>query len=420
MSNSIVIVRSDNKIITALFHERELVTIGIEAEEKKPRVGDIYIGRIRNIVKNINGAFVEIADKEVCYLPLSENMSPVFCDGKERRSADECKTDVANGVKGEKVLNSRPLRIGDELLVQIAKDTAKSKAPLATADINLTGRYVVLVKGKSTIGVSSKITVDSERDRLKNLVRAYLENDLGFIVRTNAVTAKDEDITAEIESLKEQYKTLTTKKVHGLCFTKVYSAPSSYILEVRDGYSYEIDSIRTDNKEIYESLKEYMSLYSKEELKKLELYEDKNISLSVLYGLEGKLQKALSDKVWLDSGAYLVIQPTEALVSIDVNTGKAIAGKQNTEETFFKVNCEAAVEIAAQLRLRNLSGIIIVDFIDMKEEEHRKQLLALLKEEIAKDHITTRLIDMTPLGLVELTRQRIRKPIHESDSYITR
>lgn len=398
MGNSIVIVRSDNKIITALFHERELVTIGIEAEEKKPRVGDIYIGRVQNIVKNINGAFVEIADKEVCYLPLSENMSPVFCDGKERTTAAGY---------------NRSLRIGDELLVQIAKDTAKSKAPLATADINLTGRYAVLVKGKSTIGVSSKITVDAERDRLKNMLRPYLENDFGFIVRTNAVTAKDEDISAEAESLKEQYKTLTTKKVHGLCFTKVYSAPASYILEVRDGYSYEIDSIRTDDKEIYESLKEYMSLYSKDELKKLELYEDKNISLSVLYGLEGKLQKALSDKVWLDSGAYLVIQPTEALVSIDVNTGKAIAGKQNTEETFFKVNCEAAVEIAAQLRLRNLSGIIIVDFIDMKEEEHRKQLLERLMEEISKDHITTRLIDMTPLGLVELTRQRIRKPIHE-------
>ena len=156
-----------------------------------------------------------------------------------------------------------------------------------------------------------------------------------------------------------------------------------------------------------------MSLYSPKELDKLEFYEEKNISLSVLYGLEGKLEKALQDKVWLDSGAYLVIQPTEALVSIDVNTGKAIAGKQNTEETFFKVNCEAAEEIAAQLRLRNLSGIIIVDFIDMKEEEHRKKLLEKLKEEIAKDHITTRLIDMTPLGLVEITRQRIRKPLHE-------
>ena len=405
MSNSIVIVRSENRIITALFHDRELVTIGLEQEEKKPRVGDIYIGRVQNVVKNINGAFVEIADKEVCYLPLSENMSPVFCDGRVR--SDSSTTDK------KEVKNERKIKVGDELLVQICKDTAKSKAPLATVDINLTGRYVVLAKGKPKAGVSSKITDDVERARLKDLVQPYLNGDHGFIVRTNALTAGDEEIKNEIGYLEEQYKTLIGKKVHGALFTRVYTAPASFILEVRDGYSYEIDSIKTDDKEIYESLKEYMTLYLPKELGKLEFYEEKNISLSVLYGLEGKLQKALQDKVWLDSGAYIVIQPTEALVSIDVNTGKAIAGKQNTEETFFKVNCEAAEEIAAQIRLRNLSGIIIVDFIDMKEEEHKKKLLEKLKAEIAKDHITTRLIDMTPLGLVELTRWRIRKPIHE-------
>lgn len=393
MSNSIVIVRNENKIITALFHDRELVTLGLEDDRKKQQVGDIYIGKVQNIVKNINGAFVEIADKEVCYLPLSDKMEPVFCDGKNE--AD------------------RKIRIGDELLVQICKDTAKSKAPLATVDINLTGRYVVFVKGKTKVGASSKITDDAERERLKNLVKTFTGEDYGIIVRTNAASAKEEDIVREAATLKEQYEALTTQKIHGALFTKVYSAPPSFILEVRDGYSYEIDSIRTDDRDIYLSLKEYMSFGSEEELKKLEFYEEKNVSLSVLYGLPAKMEKALSDKVWLDSGAYLVIQPTEALVSIDVNTGKAIAGKQNTEDTFFKVNCEAAEEIAAQLRLRNLSGIIIVDFIDMKDEEHRKRLLAKLKEEVAKDHITTKLIDMTPLGLVEITRQRIRKPLHE-------
>ena len=393
MSNSIVIVRNENKIITALFHERELVTLGLEDDRKKQQVGDIYIGKVQNIIKNINGAFVEIADKEVCYLPLSDKMEPIFCDGKNE--AD------------------RKIRIGDELLVQICKDTAKSKAPLATVDINLTGRYVVLVKGKTKVGASSKITDDAERERLKNLVKPFTGEDYGIIVRTNAASAKEEDIVREAAALKEQYEALTTQKIHGALFTKVYSAPPSFILEVRDGYSYEIDNIRTDDRDIFLSLKEYMSFGSEEELKKLEFYEEKNVSLSVLYGLPAKMEKALSDKVWLDSGAYLVIQPTEALVSIDVNTGKAIAGKQNTEDTFFKVNCEAAEEIAAQLRLRNLSGIIIVDFIDMKDEEHRKQLLAKLKEEVAKDHITTKLIDMTPLGLVEITRQRIRKPLHE-------
>ncbi|MCR5727390.1 MAG: ribonuclease E/G [Lachnospiraceae bacterium] len=391
MGNSIVIVRSENKIITALFHERELVTIGLESEEKKVKVGDIYIGKVQNIVKNINGAFVEIAEKKICYLPLSENENPVFCDGKE----------------------GKPIKIGDEILVQIAKDTAKSKAPLASVKLNLTGRYVVLTKGKPTVGVSGKISDEDERKGLKELVKPLLGKDYGFIVRTNAAGADEKDVLKEASDLKEKYESLVTQKVHGTCYSKVYSAPPSFIWEIRDGYSYEIDNIKTDDKDIYDSIKEYLMSQPKEEQEKLEFYDDSNLSLSVLYGLEGKLQKALQDKVWLDSGAYLVIQPTEALVSIDVNTGKVITGKQNTEETFFKVNCEAAEEIAAQMRLRNLSGIIIVDFIDMKKEEHRKQLLTKLREEIAKDHITTRLIDMTPLGLVEITRQRIRKPIYE-------
>ena len=418
MGNSIVIVRSDNKIVTALLHERELVTIGLEPEGKKVKVGDIYIGKVQNIVKNINGAFVEIADKEVCYLPISKGMEPVFCDGRSRdehtvtTDANDAE-DTNTSKKGNTNKGERKIRIGDEILVQISKDTAKSKAPLATVDLNLSGRYVVLAKGKSGIGVSSKISVDADRERLKKLVEPYLGEGYGYIIRTNALIASEDDIIREVASLKEQYEILTSKKIHGVCYTKVHSAPPSFILEVRDGYSYEIDSIRTDDEEIYESLKEYMESQPETEQKKLEFFDDKNISLSTLYGLEGKLQKALQDKVWLDSGAYLVIQPTEALVSIDVNTGKAIAGKQNTEETFFRVNCEAAEEIAVQLRLRNLSGIIIVDFIDMKKEEHRKALLEKLREEIAKDHITTRLIDMTPLGLVELTRQRIRKPIYE-------
>ncbi len=390
MGNSIVVVRKDDKIMTALFKEKELVTIGLESTGKEERVGDIFIGKVQNIVKNIKGAFVEIGNKRVCFLPLEERINPVFCDGKER-----------------------DIRVGDELLVQISKETRGNKAPLATAGLTLTGRLLVLAKGKENIGVSSKISDEGIRENLKEVVRPFLGDGYGFIVRTNAATVTSEDLEREAEALRTQYEKIVHEKIHLTCFSKIYSAPAEFIMEVRNGYSFEVDSILTDDREIYEGIKEYLDLGCEADREKLSFYDDKNISLSVLYGLESKLQKALQDKVWLDSGAYLVIQPTEALVSIDVNTGKAIVGKTNTEETFFKVNCEAAVEIAAQLRLRNLSGIIIVDFIDMKKEEHRKQLLNVLKDELAKDHITTRLIDMTPLGLVEITRQRIRKSIYE-------
>ena len=390
MGNSIVVVRKDDRIMTALFADKELLTIGLESTGKEQRVGDIFIGKVQNIVKNINGAFVEIGSRNVCFLPMDENKAPVFCDGKDHA-----------------------IRVGDELFVQISKETRGNKAPLATVGLSLTGRLLVLTRGKESVGVSGKISNPEKREELKNLVMPYVGEGYGFIVRTNAETAEAKDIITEAEILKNQYGKLIREKIHGACFSKVYSAPAEFIMEIRNGYSFEIDSIMTDDKEIFDSINDYLLLCPPNEREKLSFYDEKNISLSVLYGLESKLQKALQDKVWLDSGAYLVIQPTEALVSIDVNTGKAIAGKQNIEETFFKVNCEAAKEIAAQLRLRNLSGIIIVDFIDMKDEEHRRKLLSTLKEELVKDHIPAKLIDMTPLGLVEITRQRIRKSIYE-------
>ena len=390
MGNSIVVVRSGDRIISSIFENGEMLTVRSDRNEGKARVGNIYLGKIRNIVKNINAAFVEIAGKEICYLSLNENRNPVFGDEKKH-----------------------PMRVGDELVVQIAKEPTKTKAALATVDFSFTGRYCVLTRGKNSIGVSSKIEDKNERERIKALLEPYADEEFGFIVRTNAASAPEEEITKEAEKLVGLYRETALKGIHRTCYSVLYTAPPQYIGEIRDGYSFEIERIITDDREIFEDIQRYLENCPEEERAKLEFYEDASLSLSALYGIESKLQKALHERVWLDSGAYLVIQPTEALVSIDVNTGKAITGKENTEETFFKVNCEAAEEIAAQLRLRNLSGIIIVDFIDMKKEEHRKQLLAKLTEELAKDHITTKLIDMTPLGLVEITRQRIRKPIYE-------
>ena len=390
MENSIIVVRKDDRIITALFEEREMVTVRTDRTMEKSRVGNIYLGKVRNIVKNINAAFVEIAGKEIVYLSLNENKNPVFAD-----------------------LKDHPIRIGDELIVQIAKDATKSKASLATTNISISGRYVIIVRGKNTVGVSAKIEDDSERDRLKETLRPFLGTDYGFIVRTNAAGIGKEVLLAEAERLTGQYKNIVEKGIHRTCYSVLFTAPPQYISEIRDGYSSEIDSIRTDDAEIFEDIKRYLEACTEEEQAKLEFYEDKSISLSVFYGVESKLQNALNERVWLNSGAYLVIQPTEALVSIDVNTGKAISGKEDTEETFFKVNLEAAEEIGRQLRLRNLSGIIMVDFIDMKEEEHKKLLLKRIREVLALDHIPAKLIDMTALNLVEITRQRIHKPIYE-------
>ena len=390
MGSSIIVVRSGDRIITSLFEDKDMITVRSDRSEKKAAVGNIYLGKVRNIVKNINAAFVEISGKEICYLSLNENPDPIFADQKKH-----------------------PIRVGDEVIVQIAKDATKTKALNGTTNISLTGRYAVLVRGKNTVGVSSKINDEAERNRLKDLVKPYTGDDYGFIVRTNAAFVPEEELKAEAERLKEDYDSIKKNGIHRTCYSLLLSAPPQYISEIRDGYSSEIESIKTDDKEIYGEIKRYLETCPKEELAKLEFYEDESISLSTLYGIESKLQKALYEKAWLDSGAYLIIQPTEALVSIDVNTGKAIAGKEDTEDTFFKVNLEAAEEIGRQLRLRNLSGIIIVDFIDMKKEEHKSALLKRIREVLAKDHIPAKLVDMTALNLVEITRQRIHRPLYE-------
>lgn len=390
MGDSIIIVRKNEKIITCLTDEKELLTIQVDRADTARLVGNIYLGRVQNIVKNINAAFVEITGKQIVYLPITDKEKPVFADGGEH-----------------------PIRVGDELIVQISKDATKTKAPLATANFNLTGKYLVLVHGKNVLGISSKITDEEARKRFKDLLKDFAGESYGFVVRTNAEAASDEAILAECDRLISEYHRMVDNSRHRVCYTKLYSAPPSYVWEVRDGYSERIDKIKTDDEKIYNELKEYMGGTEDPDLKKLEFYQDERISLSALYSVETRLTKALQEKVWLDSGAYLVIQPTEALVSIDVNTGKAIAGKQNIEETFFRVNCEAAEEIGRQIRLRNLSGIIIVDFIDMKSEEHKKLLVRKIKDVLAEDRIPCHFEDMTALNLVEITRKKIRKPLYQ-------
>lgn len=391
MGDSIIIVRDreHERIITCLTDEKELLTIQVDHTDSTRLVGNIYLGRVQNIVKNINAAFVEIAGKQICYLPLSDKERPVFADGGEH-----------------------PVRVGDALVVQISKDATKTKAPLATANFNLTGKYLVLVHGKNVLGISSKITDEDSRKRLRELLSDSCCEQYCFVVRTNAEGASDEAILAERDRLISEYGKMVENSQYRTCYTKLYSAPPSYVWEVRDGYSDRIDKIVTDDETIYQELQEYMSSTDDPDLKKLEFYQDERVSLSVLYNIESRLAKALLEKVWLGSGAYLVIQPTEALVSIDVNTGKAIAGKQNIEETFFKVNCEAAEEIGRQIRLRNLSGIIIVDFIDMKDEEHKKLLIRKIREVLSLDRIPCHFEDMTALNLVEITRKKIRQPLY--------
>lgn len=391
MGNKLVFVRSGDNIISGLIDDSDLVEVQVDPAEGTGLLGNVYLGKVKNIVKNINAAFVEIEDKQMCYLSLADMKAPVFAT-----------TD-----------HPGRLRVGDELIVQVTKENARYKEPLATTEFNLTGKYIVLVHGRKALGISQKISDAEQRRRLKDLLKPYVNDNYGFIVRTNAENASDEVLGQEISRLVHEYNQIVEFGIHWTCFSRLYSTPPSYIWELRDSYADELEEIKTDDNELYGQIRDYLTKYQPEDLPKLKFYQDSSLSLSKLYGIEEKMSRALYERVWLKSGAYLIIQPTEALTVIDVNTGKAIAGKTNPEETFRTVNIEAADEIARQLRLRNLSGIIIIDFIDMSGEEDRHMLMKHLSDVLSGDRIPTKVVDMTGLGLVEVTRKKIRKPLAE-------
>jgi ribonuclease G len=284
---------------------------------------------------------------------------------------------------------------------------------VVSSNINLTGKFIALTYGKSSVGVSTKIEDANERKRLRSLVRPYITKEYGIIVRTNSAFMQDDLIINEINNLIELYKSIRAYGVHKSRYSLLYRTPPGYIWDIRDGYSDRLDEFVTDDEELYEHMKEYLIQHQPEDKDKLRLYQDHSLSLSSLYGIKEKINDAVRPMVWLKSGGTLVIQPTEALTVIDVNTGKATAGKKKVQETFLKVNLEAAKEIAKQIRLRNISGIIIIDFIDMDLQKNKDQLMAELEEHFKKDPIKTTLVDMTALGLVEVTRKKLRKPLHE-------
>ena len=390
MNKKLIVKKMNHNIISALYEEGHMIQVNVDPVEDVSLYGNIYVGKVKNIVKNINAAFVEIEDKKMCYLSLAEVVSPIYVTKPN-----------------EKVC------IGDEFLIQISKEDVKTKAPVCTANITFTGKYMVLVHKKGRLGISSKIEDESERKRLKKIVSPFLCEDYGLVIRTNAQVADESLIVEELKNLIAEYRRIVEIGVYRSRFSLVYRTPRAYLCAMRDSFSKDIEAIITDEPDLYQQMKEYLSQNQQEDLAKLTLYADKQLPLDKLYSIEQKLSYALREKVWLDCGGTLIIQPTEALTVIDVNTGKAVTKKKQVQETFLKVNLEAAKEIAKQIRLRNLSGIIIIDFIDMESMKDKKHLMDTLEGYLKTDPIRTTLVDMTALNLVEITRKKVRKPLLE-------
>ena len=307
---------------------------------------------------------------------------------------------------------------GDEILVQVEKEAVKTKDPVVTPELSFSGRYAVLIPSEAPgrLVFSGKLDT-AVKKRLRDFLPAdelteVLKN-ASLIIRTNAgeLTEK-EPLVSDIQKLSALACRLLSVADKRTCYSCLYRPASPYLMEIRDTYTDQFDTIITDDRQLYEETADFLKTQYPEELSRLQFYEDPRVSLSNLYGLSAKLKEATETRVWLKSGGYLVIEPTEALTVIDVNSGK-YSGKKGIRDTFRMINREAALEIARQLRLRNLSGIILVDFINMEEADDRQELLEFLSAQLKRDPVKTALIDMTPLGLVEITRKKIRRPLKE-------
>ena len=389
MKRQIVITGWQSKVLTALYEEDTLCELNLEPKKSQVRVGDIYIGKVKHIVQNIQAAFVEIIPGVMGYYPLKDNAVHFFVNQK----------------KNDKIV------AGDEIVVQVEKENLKTKAWFLTGRLSFPGRYTVLTKGKTGIQISARIKDTAERDRLTGIVSGEEIEGAAWMIRTEASGQRAEVIGEEMHHLEVDYNRIMSTACMRTCFSKLMSGDSPYTQLIKKFAHGSTCRVTTDLPEVYDELKENFGRWGLSE-EALQYYKDDSYSLIKLKGIEAQMDKALQKRVWMRSGAYLVIEPTEALTVIDVNTGKAI-GKQKMEENFFKINLEAAQEVCRQLRLRNISGIVIVDFINMKDPEHLKALMDVLREEASKDSVQTTVVDRTSLHLVEMTRKKVHRSLAE-------
>lgn len=385
----VLITTYKDKEVALLLKENRL--LNLYTIENDSKIGNIYVGKVKNVVKNLNACFVEIADQEIAYLALDEAKKPILLNRK---------------------YDGRLVQ-GDDILVQIQKDAIKTKQASLTTKISFGTQYFVYTLEDASIGVSTKLEKTLREDIRKYLNE--LETDSGYkdidfeiscIVRTDGgklFEQNQEEFRKKYQQEKEEFLNLLKKSLHTTCFTCVKNVLKPYLAVLGRFPSGCYTEVVTDLNEAYTSLQGHCE--------NIRFYEDA-FSLSKLYSLETKIEEALSQKVWLPGGGYLVIEQTECLTTIDVNSGKMIKGTEK-ETAIWKLNEEAALEASIQIRLRNLSGIIIIDFVNMENKESETTLIQMMKELVKADPIHTSVIDITPLGLMEITRKKVYKSLKE-------
>ena len=395
MSEEILINITPMESRVAVVENGVLQEVHVERTQKRGIVGNIYKGKVVRVLPGMQAAFVDIGLERAAFI-----------------HASEISTREGSAVESISAL----VHEGQSLVVQGTKDPIASKGARLTTQLSIPSRYLVYMPRTRHVGISLKIEGEGERERLKQVVADCVaaegvEDQGGFILRTAAEGAGADEILADIRYLRRLWEQICAQMQSAPAPSVIYEDLSLALRTLRDLVSLRTEKIRIDSRETFQKVGLFVAELMPEVADRIEHYPGER-PIFDLYGVEDEIQKALERKVLLKSGGYLIVDPAEAMTTIDVITG-ALVGHRNLEETIFKTNLEAATAIARQLRLRNLGGIIIIDFIDMEDEEHRRQVLRTLEKMLERDHAKTNIIGITELGLVQMTRKRTRESLQQ-------
>jgi ribonuclease G len=396
----------ENRI--ALVENGNLREFYLERLSEKGLIGNVYLGRVVRVLPGIDAAFVDIGMERTGFLYVDEALY-IFSENYQRlplshKLKQTLPVNFSNTPTIDKILHE-----GQEILVQIAKEPIGSKGARLTCNITLPCRNLVFMPLTDHIGISRKIEDEVTRQQLRDKIEVLRPPGTGFIMRTVAENIGNDELEADMEFLMQLWDEILTKSKKTQAPCLIYKDLDIILRAVRDFFTEEINELVIDCKEVYEQLMSYAKTFAPQLQDKITYY-DNDLPLFECYGVEADINSALDKKVWLRSGGYIIIEPTEALTVIDVNTGRYV-GATDLAETIFKTNMEAVREIARQLRLRNLGGIIIIDFIDMDNEQHREELYTVFQEAMRNDKSKVNILKLSEFGLVQMTRKRLSESL---------
>jgi ribonuclease G len=398
MKKEIIINSTIGETRIAILENKRLVELFVEKTESERMVGDIYLGKVVNVVRGMRAAFVNIGQKQDAFLH--------FSDIGESFSTVSSMIDLGDDNQSPKTIPPDKIKEGQKILVQIIKEPISTKGSRLTTQISLPGRFLVLVPNSRMLGVSKKIGSIKERKRLRKIAKSLRPEGFGIIVRTVAEGRDNLVLKADVASLVKAWKKIEKSVKQSKPSTLVYKDMGMMSSVIRDLFTKDMQHLVVDSRKLYRKIGAYLKDVAREMVGVVEYYDRKQ-PIFDFYGIESEIEKSLSRKVMLKIGGSIIIDQTEALAAIDVNSGKFI-GRENHEQNSLKINLEAAREITRQLRLRDLGGIIVIDFIDMREEKNKRRLQDEMKRELRKDRAQANITSLSEFGLIEMTRERIR------------